>query len=140
MQHQLFAHVLGEPGHFHGPAGPGDVGIGGHLVGCHRDPVQGGHPVRQRVPQVGVVQRTQWRLALRETAGADGLACQVRAEYPGEFFGVSGLVNDDVAHRPRFTPGAAVGTALLHRIDKRLPLGKSFVVDVVHGSGYTRRL
>jgi hypothetical protein len=42
----------------------------------------------------------------------------MRAQHPGEFLGVSRLMDDDVAHRPGFTPGAGVGPALLHRIDK----------------------
>ncbi|CDO90103.1 hypothetical protein AWC29_27305 [Mycobacterium triplex] len=63
----------------------------------------------------------------------------MRAQYPGELLGVAGLMDDDVAHGPGFTPGTGVGSTLLHRVDKRLPFRESVGIDgVLHGLGYTR--
>jgi hypothetical protein len=60
----------------------------------------------------------------------------VRPQYSGEFLGVAGLMGDDVAHRPGFTPGTGIGPALLHRIDKGLPFGESVIVDLSsHATG-----
>ena len=53
------------------------------------------------------------RLTFLEPARGNRLAGQVRAQHPGEFFGVAGLMDDDVADRPGFTPAAGVGAALL---------------------------
>jgi hypothetical protein len=65
----------------------------------------------------------------------------MRAQHAGELLGVSGLMDDDIAHRPGFTPGTCVRTALLHRIKEGLPLRESVVVDLSrHAVGYTRRL
>jgi hypothetical protein len=93
VQHQLFAHVLGEPGHLHRAAGPGDVGVRGNVVGRGGDVVQGGHPIHERLPQVGVPQVAQRALAFLEAAGADGFAFQVRAQHPGQLLGVAGLMD-----------------------------------------------
>jgi hypothetical protein len=54
----------------------------------------------------------------------------MRAQYPGEFLGVSRLVDDDVAHRPRLTPGTGVRATALHGVDEWLPLWESVVVDL----------
>ena len=140
VQNEFFAHVLGEPGHLHGAAGPRDIGVGRDLVAGRGDLVQGGHPVLQRVPQIGVVQGAQRTLPFLETARGDGFAFQVRAQHPGQFLGVSGLMDDDVAHRPGFAPGAGVGAALLHRICERLPFRESVVIDLSsHGPGIPTR-
>jgi hypothetical protein len=78
-------------------------------------------------------------LAFLETARADRFAFRVRSQHPGELLGVSRLMDDDVADRPGFTPRAGVGSALLHRIDKGLPLRESVSIDIwLHGLGYTR--
>jgi hypothetical protein len=93
----------------------------------------------QRVPQVRLVQGAQWALAFLETARADRFAFQVRSQHPGELLGVSRLMDDDVADRPGFTPRAGVGSALLHRVQERLPFGESVSIDIsLHGLGYTR--
>ena len=93
----------------------------------------------QRVPQVRIVERAQWALAFLEAARADRFAFQVRTQHPGQFLGVSGLMDDDVADRPGFAPGACIGSALLYRVKEQLPLGESVSIDVsFHGRGYTR--
>ena len=95
----------------------------------------------QRVPQVRIVERAQWALAFLEAARAGRFAFQMGAQHPGELFGVSGLMDDEVMHRPRFTPGTGIGSALLHRVYKGLPFGESVSVDLsLHGLGYTRDL
>jgi len=53
----------------------------------------------------------------------------MRAEYSGQLLGVSGLMDDDVANGPGFTPSARIGPSLLHRIEEGLPLGESFCVN-----------
>jgi len=65
----------------------------------------------------------------------------VRAQHPGELLGVAGLMDDDVADRPRFTPSAGIGSPLLHRVHKGLKFGESVSIDLsLHGVGYTRDL
>jgi hypothetical protein len=83
-----------ERGDLHGATGPGDVGVRGNLIGRDGHVVQGGHPIGQRVPQVRVVEVAQGALAFLEAARADGFTFQMRAQYPGEFLGVSGAEDD----------------------------------------------
>ena len=105
-----------------------------------RDVVEGAHPVQQCIPQVCVVQSAQRVFTLFETAGSHRFTVQVSAEHSGELLGVPGLMDNDVAHRPGFTPGAGVGPVLLQRLRERPPLRKSVFVDLsAHGLGYTRR-
>jgi len=122
--------VLGEPGHLHGATRPGDIGIRRNLIGGRCDLVEGGRPVKQRVPQICVAEGAQWALTFFEAARADGFTFQVSTPHAGKFFRVSALMNDDVPHRPGFTSRAGIGSTLLRRIHERLPLGKSVVVDL----------
>jgi hypothetical protein len=43
-------------------------------------------------------------------------------------------MDNDVAHRPGLTPGAGIGSTLLHRICERLPFGESVGIDL-HAPG-----
>jgi len=106
VQDEFLAHVRGEPRHLHGATRPRDVRLRRNVLGRRRHVVQGGHPFMQRVPQVRIVERAQWALAFLEAARADRFAFQVRTQHPGQFLGVSGLMDDDVADRPGFAPGA----------------------------------
>jgi hypothetical protein len=105
--------VLGEPGHLHGPPSPRHVRVGRNVIGGFGDFVQRRHVSVQACPQVGFVHGPQRRLTFLEPARGNRLAGQVRAQHPGEFFGVAGLMDDDVADRPGFTPAAGVGAPLL---------------------------
>jgi hypothetical protein len=53
-------------------------------------------------------------------------------QHPSEFFGIAGLMDDDVAHRPGLTPGARFGASPLHGLGERRELGEALGVDGVH--------
>jgi hypothetical protein len=130
VQHQLFAHVLGEPRHLHGPSGPGDVGVSGQFLRrvCHS--AEPSHPVAESGPQVGVVHRPKRRLTLFEASSGYGLAFQVTTEHPREFLGVAGLMDDDVADGPRLAPRSRVGAPPLDGFGEGRPFRKAVSVHI----------